>query len=49
MDKPIMATENGRPFNVETFLIQLILEVQYYFSFITASYTMWSTKFHKGS
>jgi len=44
-----MATENGRQLNVESFLIHLALESQYYFPFITVSYKTYSIKFHKNS
>jgi len=44
-----MATENGRQFIIELFLIHLILEAQYYFPFITVSYTPCSIRFHKNS
>jgi len=44
-----MSIENGRPFNVQSFLIHLTLEGQYYFSFITVSYTVCFIKFHKNS
>ena len=44
-----MATENERQLFIETFLIHLILEAQYYFPFITVSYTPCSIKFYKNS
>jgi len=44
-----MATENERPFNVQSSLIHLFLEGKYYFSLISVSYTTYSIKFHKNS
>jgi len=44
-----MATENERQFFIESFLIHLILEAQYYFPFITLPYTAGSIIFNKNS
>jgi hypothetical protein len=42
-----MAIENRRQFNIDSFWIHLILEGQYYFSFITVHIETCSIKFNK--